>query len=124
MSNLKKNISLYSIICMICCSSCYYDVEENLYGGIACQSTNMSYSQDIQPILRNHCLSCHNAGSNIGNITLEGHDRLMIHIMNGSFLGAIKHQSNFSPMPQGNPKLSDCQIQKIESWINSGSPNN
>lgn len=112
------------VIGLLIVQSCYYDVEEVLYGGLECTTLEMSMAADVRPILQNHCMSCHNAGSNFGNVNLEGHANLKKYVDNGKLLGAINHQSGFSPMPQGNPKLSQCQIDKIAAWIEQGSLNN
>jgi hypothetical protein len=37
-------------------------------------------------------------------------------------LGALRGTAGFSAMPQGGTKLSDCDISKVEKWINSGFP--
>ena len=104
-------------------NSCYYDVEEELYPG-GCETINLSYSQDIVPILENNCLSCHNQASNFGNVTLEGYDNVLLFVTNGELLGSIKHESGFSPMPQNAAQLVECDIEKIETWIADGAPNN
>ena len=113
-----------SLLIIITYTQCYYDKEDILYAGEMCLTENMSYTNDIVPILETHCLTCHNQGSNFGNVTLEGHSNLLIYAGNGRLLGSINHMQGFSPMPQGNPKLSSCQIDKISAWITQGTPNN
>lgn len=105
-------------------SSCYYDVEEELYPGMDCDTMNMSYEMDIVPILSENCYECHSQAVNTANITLEGYQNLQEYVNDGRLLGAIKHQPGFSPMPKNAPQLVECEIQKIESWIESGAPNN
>lgn len=112
------------LVVLLFFGGCYYDVEEVIYPNQVCETEDVSYSQIVVPILEVHCFLCHNQGSNLGNVTLEGYDNLINYVQNGRLLGAIRHESGFSPMPKGNPKLSDCQIDKIASWIDSGSPNN
>jgi hypothetical protein len=34
------------------------------------------------------------------------------------------HSPGFSPMPQNDNKLSECNIAKIKKWIATGAPNN
>lgn len=105
-------------------SSCYYDVEEELYPGMACDTANVSYAEDIVPILTANCYVCHSQAINTANITLEGYQNLLEYVNNGRLLGAIKHEVGFSPMPKNAPKLVECNIEKIETWINAGAPNN
>ena len=105
-------------------NSCEYNVEEELYPPDECPSDNMSYSNDIEPILLDRCYICHDMATNTAGITIEGYDNLKVWIDNGRFLGAIKRQPGFSPMPKDQEALNDCQIGRIESWINDGAPNN
>jgi len=94
-------------------------------GGGTCNTTNMSFSKDIVPILQSSCYSCHsNANQSVSGISLEGYSNVKVQVDNGSLVGAITHASGFTPMPQGGAKLSDCTINKIKSWVNSGAPNN
>ena len=103
---------------------CYYDVEEELYPSIDCQVENMSLANDILPILNNDCMGCHSAAANFGNITLEGYDELTKYVNDGSLIGVVKHGAGFSPMPKGAAKLLDCEVEKIQSWIDDGALNN
>lgn len=109
---------------MISLTACYYDVEERLYPETDCVTVQMSYVSDIAPILQRNCYSCHSAAANTANITLEGHDELIKHVNSGRLLGAINHESGFTPMPQGASKLIACDIAKIEQWVADGAPNN
>ena len=45
---------------------------------------------------------------------------------NGKLLGSITHGSGFTPMPYpaGTPKMGDCEIRRIELWIEGGAQNN
>ena len=105
-------------------ASCYYDSEEDLYPSTGCNTTNLSFVANIQPIFERNCYSCHSAAANTANVTLEGHSNLMNHVNSGRLIGAIRHEPGFTPMPQGASKLIPCDIAKIEQWIADGSPNN
>ncbi len=105
-------------------TGCYYDVEEELYPSIDCLTMDMSYADDILPIIESNCYGCHNATANFGNINLEGHSQLMKYVDDGSIVGAIKHAAGFSAMPKNGAKLLDCEIEKIEAWIADGALNN
>lgn len=120
-----KTIKILSIVLMMGgLSSCYYDVEEELYPTIECQTENMSYADDIIPIISTNCYACHASNVNFGNVTLDSHTDISVHVDNGRLMGSINHQSGFSPMPQNANKLLDCEIEKIESWIVDGAPDN
>ena len=104
--------------------SCYYDVEEELYPTLECQTADVTYSNQVLEIITAACYKCHDAAQNFGNITLEGYDELKKYVDNGQLLGAIRHDPGFSPMPKSEAQLLECDIEKIEAWIDEGAPNN
>jgi len=106
-------------------SGCFYDSEEDLYPSSGCNTVNVSFANDIQPILANSCLTCHNALSTIGGgVVLEDHASVLKYANDASLIGSIKHSPGYSAMPESASKLDDCKISKIETWVQSGSPNN
>lgn len=115
------SLSLFSVLLL---SSCYYDVEEDLYPPSNCEDGPFSYSMDVVPILQSKCYVCHSSAANLGNITLEGHSALLNYVNDGSLLGAIKHEAGFSPMPQSGGMLLECEINTIETWVADGALNN
>lgn len=119
-----NKVFLILVIVVVSFSSCYYDSEENLYPSTGCSTENISYTNDVKPILLNSCLSCHNNVARQGGITLETHDDVLIYVINGTLLGSIKHDSGFKAMPQNATKLDDCRISKVEAWITAGALNN
>ncbi len=105
-------------------SSCYYDVEEDLYGPLDCNPIDVSYSTDIGSIMENYCNSCHNLGTQSGGVRTDNYRELKIVADNGRLLGSIKHEDGFTAMPQGVDLLSSCNISKIEVWITEGTKDN
>jgi hypothetical protein len=105
-------------------SGCYYDNEEELYPVNTCKTNDMSYTGDVLPILQDNCYTCHDQASNLGGVTLEGYANLIDYVENGKLLGVIKHEQGFPEMPSVNPQLAQCQIDKIEAWVNQGSLDN
>lgn len=108
-------------------SSCYYDNEEDLYGGSepACDTTQVTFTGTVLPILEQaDCVSCHMGATASAGIRLDSHAEVVKHAANGSLLGSIRHEAAWSPMPKGGNKLSACNILKIETWVSRGSPNN
>lgn len=120
----ERRIIKLMAIAMVALSACYYDSEEDLYPASQCNTTNMSFNTHIAPIFQRNCYACHSAAANTGNITLEGHDKVMQHVTSGRLLGAIRHEAGFQPMPQGAAQLINCDISKIEQWIAQGAPDN
>lgn len=119
-----RTIKVYLVMVVMLASGCYYDVEEEIYPTIECQTMDMSYMDDILPIIETNCLACHSAAANFGNITLEGFDQMRKYVDDGSLIGVIRHESGFSPMPKNQAMLLNCEIEKIEAWIANGASNN
>lgn len=80
----------------------------------------ISYTDDIQPFLDMNCSTsgCHNANSGSAGYVLETHAQVSDNA--DVILSVIRHESGFSPMPQGGQKLNDSTIQKMECWISQG----
>lgn len=107
-------------------AGCTFHDEETLFKDIVCPEITepVTYSAFVKPLLEKRCVSCHGSMLSSGNINLEDHGKLKVQIENDKFLGAIRHAPGFTPMPQGESKLSDCDLEKIENWINNGYPEN
>lgn len=102
--------------------SCTWNNEAELY---PCDSINVTYSQTVKAIIEKRCYSCHSASNSAlygDGINLEGYSNLKNATDAGLVLGNIKHEPGFLAMPKGGPKLSDCDIAKIEAWVNKGAP--
>ncbi|MBR9921287.1 MAG: hypothetical protein GYB31_10650 [Bacteroidetes bacterium] len=123
---MQKSIKLLSILVLavLLIPACYYDVEEELYPTNNCDLESVTYTDVILPILEENCFVCHNAAAPQGGVQLEGYSSLKIYVDSGQLLGAIKHESGFSPMPQGQPQLDECTISKFQTWIDEGAMNN
>ncbi len=107
-------------------SSCKYDKEDDLYNDVKpdCDTAQVSYINHIAPIMQTYCNSCHNSGFPSGGIITSDHAGLLPSALNGSLYGSVAHQNQYSAMPKGGTKLSDCNIAKIRIWVEQGAPNN
>ncbi len=116
------------IISIFFISSCYNDKEDLLYGNpnAPCTdtTTNISYSQYVVPVLRQYCYNCHTGGFPSGGISMGTYANDKAIAQNGKLYGSIHHSPGYSPMPQGMPKLTNCQVANIKKWIDAGIPNN
>lgn len=122
---IKKSIMMASVILMIFLNSCYYDNVEELYPqNPECDTTNVTFSNDVYPVINSNCISCHNSTLSSGGVNLETYDDIVNAANNGSLMGVVKHESGWSPMPKNGNKLDDCTISKLEIWISNGKPNN
>ena len=137
-----KKIAL--ILITLCCIagfySCYYDKADIINpSSNLCDTTVVSYANDIAPIIQENCTSCHStnaAASGLGgSIPLDTYNSLQADVALGWLLPAVNWQINllpasasasFSPqnMPQNLPQLNSCQLNKLNAWVNQGAKNN
>jgi len=123
---MTKNLTLLLVLIAIALMvvSCYYDNEEELFPKLStgCDTTNVTYTKNIVPILSSYCYSCHNnanAASFGGNIRLESYSDVKAILTR--LYNSVTHNSAF-PMPKNSPMLNDCLILQISIWKNNGAP--
>jgi hypothetical protein len=125
---MRRNGSLFIaiIFCLILATSCKYNVKEELDGvATPCDTTNVTYTSTIVGIINTYsCLSCHSGGTPIGGFSLEDYSHVKAKVDDGRLFGAINHSPGFTPMPNGLPKMNQCDIDKVKAWIDAGAPNN
>ena len=103
---------------------CYYDNVEELYPN-GCNTTDVSYSQTIRTLLLNYeCLGCHAGSSPDAGVDLDGYENVKFYVDNGQLMGSILPEEGYELMPLGGPRMKQCDIDKIQSWINAGAPDN
>jgi len=126
---MKQTIKTLLVLFTIAVSGCYYDNEEKLYPEISttCDLGNVTFTATVKPILQASCLACHSnskAANSGGGIKLENYADVQIHAKNGKLMGTIKHLSGYQEMPLGGGKLTDCEINQMQKWIDNGILNN
>ncbi|NOT37035.1 MAG: hypothetical protein HOP11_06630 [Saprospiraceae bacterium] len=89
-----------------------------------CDSSNITLSGSVRPILDLYCGQCHNSNDPQGNVDFRTYDELKAFVEDGSLSGSINFVSPFSPMPKNSSKMPDCEIAIIDRWIKQGAPNN
>ena len=112
---------LFVFLAMMSVMSCEYNNEEELY---PCVPATVTYTETIVPILETNCYECHDAAAIPSGIVLEGYSNLKLMIDAERLIGAIRHLENFSAMPKDRGFLPECDILRIEKWVNEGYPNN
>lgn len=90
----------------------------------SCDTTAVSYSGFVAPLLANYCVGCHSGGAPSGNIALGSYAGVQSVALNGRLIGAITWASGYQQMPRSSAKLPNCTIDKIKAWVNDGAPNN
>lgn len=130
---MKQNLFII-ILCSLSLSlqSCYYDNLEEIHAAddlaTPCDTSGVvSYIADINPILVNSCganNSCHKSGTSDSDLPLDNIANVRDYVLDGTLMGSILHESGYKAMPKDGGSLSACSIQKIQAWINRGTPDN
>ncbi|MBY0425938.1 MAG: cytochrome c [Cytophagales bacterium] len=113
------NRLLAVVLLAISLQSCYTK-KLSEYQPVTCDTTQVTFTNQVQPILNANCVVCHKTGGS-GPFSLEQYADAKSNATN--VLHAIKHDAGYSPMPKGGGKLSDCDISVIQRWINLNYPN-
>ena len=128
---MKKGLIIAGTI--IALAGCYNDSYDKLYPvpvtkgtTNTCDTTTISYANEILPILNTNCNSsaCHGAGG--GTSGYDFTDTTVLHSTN--VVSNIINDINFTPsgrghnsMPFGGSQISSCDINKITRWVHLGS---
>jgi uncharacterized membrane protein len=106
-----------------------------------CQSEKqISFAQDVQPIIDQHCIECHAAGGQgveVSGFNMETYEGVMKGTRNGPMIIAgdsagsnmlVLMQGRADPsisMPHGKMKgATGKQLKTIQTWIDQGAKNN
>lgn len=123
-------------------------IKHNFYGAAmlasvclltACSPRNVSFNNDVQPILKQRCLECHVSGQ-IGyeksGFDVSSYDTVM---KGGKFGPLVKPGDAFTSafnmlvegrvhssirMPYGREKLNKREIEILKVWVKEGAKNN
>lgn len=126
---MKRILNILLILFVATIAGCYYNNEEKLYPVITneCDLSSVTFSGTIKPILQASCYTCHsnsNYFNSGGGIKMENYTDVQIMAKNGKLMGAVRHDNGYIPMPQSGGKLTDCEINQIQKWIDKGTLNN
>jgi len=99
----------------------------------------VSFTENVMPILEKKCLSCHAEGKQgfeASGLSVESYGHLMKGTRNGPVIEpgysyfstlqiVVEHRASPSTsMPKGSAKLTEQEIQVIGEWIDQGAKNN
>lgn len=136
-----KNLSLLLvflglIVCLACTSNTEDLVSAPNEGEEENPITEVSYTNDVQPIFNGTCTGCHGSS---GGVNLTSFSKLMgsngnnygddLVVPNNADESGLVDKLEPSPdhgsrMPIGGSPLTSTQIQTIRTWINEGASNN
>lgn len=86
-----------------------------------CDTTQITFSETIWPLMQSYCTGCHSSVSPGGGIVIAGYDDMVSLAENESLMGSIRYESAYSPMPI-NQQLPECSINQLQKWIDDGFP--
>ncbi|MEK6237112.1 MAG: c-type cytochrome, partial [Planctomycetales bacterium] len=90
-----------------------------------------NFQDDVLPILKRHCVGCHNADESKAGLDLTSSTSALAGSSGGSVVKAgrpdssplylaITRHEDYPAMPPKKPKLSDANLKTIRDWISSG----
>jgi len=122
MKKLLK-LSAFIFVSTLLFYSCYNDTEENMYkfSKSTCDTTNVTYTQTVAPILQTTCTSCHSNASPGGGLSLQSYSDVASAVSSKNLYARIISTSN--PMPPSG-LMNACSIKQIKKWIDLGALNN
>lgn len=85
-------------------------------------SGTVTFSGHVASIISTNCEGCHNATTSFGNVSLETYDQIKTIADNGALMHSLLATGGYSIMPTSGP-LSDCEIAKIQKWVDNGAQN-
>ena len=89
-----------------------------------CDSTNYTYSNRIKPFINTWCLGCHSTANAGGGYDFSSYSGVVVSITNNKLMESLKHLPGYSGMPKNAAKLTDCDINAVQKWIDAGYLNN
>ena len=94
-----------------------------------CDTTNVTYSGTIAPLMGNYCNGCHGDSGNSTGINLTSYfdsgtdDGVKTVAQDGRLWGSVNQDGGFSAMPLGGNRLQECKIDELRIWLDNGYPN-
>lgn len=94
-------------------------------------SAEVSFANDVMPILSNYCIECHGVEQVKEGLNLTSYDQLMAGSFNGAVIvpgsadeSLLAELISAGKMPKRGEKPNAEMIQIIINWINAGALNN
>ena len=122
---MKKLFFLMSALAFL--NACDYDSEEALYGIDLCDTESISYENDIATIIVENCISCHSGESPSASLDLSDLEALTANALNSGNRGLLnrieRSEGQVGAMPTSY-RLTQCQIDQINAWVEQGALDN
>jgi hypothetical protein len=98
--------------------------KNNSCQNLQCDTTQVTYSATIKPMLLNYCIGCHNSTNASGGYDLTQYNVVKARVDDGRLWGSVNFLPGYYSMPKNGQKLSDCELTQLNKWISNGAPNN
>jgi hypothetical protein len=96
---------------------------QNLHcDNMPCDTTSVTYTGTIWPIIQNNCYGCHSGASPGGGILLQDYTTVKAAAQSGKLYGSIAYQQGYVRMPKNGSQLPGCYIREVKKWIDLGMP--
>lgn len=116
----KRAPLFVAAIALVLAQGCYYDNEEELYPSTFCDTSNVTWSGTIQPLIQSNCAvpGCHVPGGQSPNLaTYSG-----VQSNAAAVKGVIADGVPYRMPPSG--ALPPCDQLKVRAWVDGGAPQN
>lgn len=97
---------------------------QNLFCEEECDTLNVTFSDNVWPLIQNSCFGCHSGSNPSGGIALENHADIVDVAQTGQLMGAINWETGYANMPKNGNQLAFCDRRAVELWVEDGMPNN
>jgi uncharacterized membrane protein len=89
-----------------------------------CDTSAVSFSNGIMPIVELSCLGCHSGANPSGDLLLTNYEEIKFIAETGILMSSVSQDGQAVAMPLNLPPLPDCQIDMFALWIAAGTPDN
>jgi hypothetical protein len=88
-----------------------------------CDTTNVTFSVNVWPIIDATCRGCHSGSGASGGVKITNYNQVKTIVDNGFLENVLSRKGPRKPMPPGGP-LEKCATDQIRIWIAEGAKNN
>lgn len=89
-----------------------------------CDTTDVSFQDDVFPIVSLYCTSCHSGSDPDAGILLTNYDNISSEALSGTMMDAINWTGSVEPMPYESDQLPECYLNLIQIWVDNGALDN
>ena len=122
--NAMKRLPLQagSLFLLALLAGCTYDDLETLGTPVDCDTFDVTYGQDILPLVAENCQGCHSGSTPSAGIALE--EYADIALFAEGMLDRMDREPGDDLLMPPSGKLDSCSIVHFSAWIDAGKPNN